>query len=96
MRKGAPWEPRDWPLEKTEVRDDSPLPPELALWDLPQYVDESGSMAKLPLRSTAGTKRTCKAALMHVRLAGNNGHDANVMRCPLLAPDEHLRPFLNA
>jgi hypothetical protein len=72
-------------LEKTEVRDDFPLPPKLALWDLPQYVDESGSMAKLPLRFAIGTKRTRKTAPMHIRLAGNNGHDANVMRCLLLA-----------
>ena len=34
--------------------------------------------------SAIGTKRKCQPALMNVRFEGNNGHDADVMRCLLM------------
>ena len=30
-------------------------------------------------------------ALMNVRFEGNNGHDANVTRCPLMTQSGHVR-----
>ena len=45
--------------------------------------------------SAIGTKRTCKLALMNVRFEGNNGHDADVTRCPLMTQNGRCAGRLN-
>ena len=39
--------------------------------------------------SVIGTKRTCKPALMNVSFEGNNGHDADDRRSPLMTHNGH-------